>query len=111
MTGTTLAIIGLCTAISWLLAVRCDLRDKVAKLKQDNEEYERLFELQGKRLGEATKAWREETGEHLTSPDLGDLLGWLLRRRQGTYEPRGGSCVCRGRCDACGGYRRLTGMD
>ena len=44
-------------------------------------ELEALFALQRTRTAEATAAWREATGRHDVSPDLGDLLAWLLRER------------------------------
>ena len=44
-------------------------------------EWEELFELQSKRVREATKLWQEATGRHDTFPDLGDLLTWLMDGR------------------------------
>lgn len=43
-------------------------------------EMQALFDLQWKRMGEATDRWRAEDPEAraLTSPDLGDLLKWLM---------------------------------
>lgn len=44
---------------------------------------ERLFELQRRRMLEATLAWRAaHPGNELVSPDLGALLAWLLKRGQ-----------------------------
>ena len=45
------------------------------------EELQQLFDLQWKRMGEATAAWREANpGNDLVCPDLGKLLTWLLAR-------------------------------
>ena len=57
------------------------LEDEIKHLKEVNQEYETLFELQRRRMLEATKLWQNETGRHNTYPDLGDLLQWLSARR------------------------------
>jgi Lar family restriction alleviation protein len=55
--------------------------DELAKLREEVAGYERLIQLQRKRMGEATKLWRQATGEHEgVWPDLGDLLEWLIKR-------------------------------
>jgi hypothetical protein len=46
------------------------------------EDLEALFRLQRTRMTEATKVWRETTHQHDVSPDLGDLLAWLLSARE-----------------------------
>jgi len=49
-------------------------------VEQENADLNSLFELQWTRMAEATKLWREATGRHDVSPDLGDLLKWLMDR-------------------------------
>lgn len=46
---------------------------------------ESLFEMEQQRMIKATKLWREATGKHDTSPDLGSLLDWLMDR--GSAQP------------------------
>jgi hypothetical protein len=51
-----------------------------------DQELSALFELQQTRMQEATEAWRHEDPSkvkerELVSPDLGDLLAWLLHWR------------------------------
>lgn len=43
-------------------------------------EMQALFDMQWKRMGQATERWRAEDpeGRALTQPDLGDLLKWLM---------------------------------
>ncbi len=53
---------------------------RIKKLKSQLLEYEHLFSIQSSRLAEATKFWREETGKHDCSPDLGELLEFLMDR-------------------------------
>lgn len=50
-------------------------REEVAELRQ-------VFDMQWKRMGEATALWRAEDPEAraLVMPDLGDLLKWLMDR-------------------------------
>ena len=48
----------------------------------DRDELQHVFDLQQKRTGKAIRMWRREHGEPLTTPDLGELLSWLMRRRQ-----------------------------
>jgi hypothetical protein len=45
-------------------------------------EYRALFDLQHKRMAEATALWRAEDPEkrELVMPDLGALLTWLMER-------------------------------
>ena len=66
---------------------RDHLRDQIAekdaeigRLRTDNEEYQSLFDLQHKRMVEASKMWQDETGRHDVYPDLGALLTWLMDR-------------------------------
>lgn len=54
-------------------------------LKEENAELTRLFELQRKRMNEATAVWQAaHPGNENTWPDLGVLLAWLLSQRKGT---------------------------
>lgn len=55
------------------------LRLRLAKLRDENRELNALFELQGKRLSEATHRWRAaHPGKEHVIPDLGELLHWML---------------------------------
>lgn len=51
---------------------------------------EAVFDLQRMRMNAATARWREaHPGNELVSPDLGDLLDWLMHeidRRDGWFE-------------------------
>lgn len=60
-----------------------DLAQEVAELRA-------LFDLQWTRMAEATALWRQESPDEraLVMPDLGDLLGWLLRRIQEVPDAR-----------------------
>ena len=52
---------------------------RAEKAEAERDEYEKLFELQHSRMGEAITAWRSGHPEReLVSPDLGELLSWLL---------------------------------
>lgn len=50
-------------------------------VREENADLNRLFEKQHTRVAEAQRRWREATGEHLTRPDLGTLVQWLLDGR------------------------------
>lgn len=50
-------------------------------VRAENDELNRLFNKQHTRVQAATQRWREATGEHLTQPDLGTLVQWLLDGR------------------------------
>ena len=57
-------------------------RERIAELERELAEYESLFELQSKRLDEATAAWRAaHPGHDDMLPDLGRLLEWLMSER------------------------------
>ena len=55
------------------------LRDEARDLRESNEVYEALFDMQYKRLMDASERWRAADPEDraLTIKDLGDLLDWL----------------------------------
>ncbi len=53
------------------------VHDLAVELQEQVCEYDRLFELQCGRIGEATQRWRDATGQ-TGQPDLGALLGWML---------------------------------
>ena len=55
---------------------------EMAKLREENKELNSLFELQRTRYGQAQELWRAESPEEraLTSPDLGNLLDWLVSK-------------------------------
>jgi hypothetical protein len=57
-----------------------ELRAALEKAQRDAADLQALFDLQWTRMSEATKLWREATGRHDVSPDLGDLLKWLMYR-------------------------------
>ena len=64
--------------VDWL-GMKPTARDKeLGRLKEENTELNRLFELQHTRVGEATRLWQEAHGKPDVLPDLGDLVGWLL---------------------------------
>lgn len=50
------------------------------ELLEDNKCLQAIFDMQWKRMGEATKLWQEATGKTNTHPDLGALLTWLIER-------------------------------
>lgn len=54
--------------------------DRTADLEQEVADLRALFDMQWKRMGEATARWRAEDPEAraLIAPDLGDLLKWLM---------------------------------
>ncbi len=58
------------------------LLNHIKEVEGENFELNRLFEIQQKRMGEATALWRKAQGpeKEFTLPDLGDLLGWLMDR-------------------------------
>ena len=53
-----------------LAAKLCDVETELKDLQD-------LFDLQRKRMGEATAIWQKATG-NTYNPDLGELLTWLL---------------------------------
>ena len=52
---------------------------ELVEAKQENDELNRLFDLQHNRTRKADKMWQEATGETCL-PDLGKLVEWLVRR-------------------------------
>lgn len=56
------------------------LRTAVPEDDSELAELNALFDLQQTRMTEAIKLWRAGTGRHEVSPDLGDLLAWLMAR-------------------------------
>ena len=60
---------------------------ELIELAKRTAELDALFDLQWKRMGEATKAWQEaHPGKDDVWPDLGDLLTWLLEERNNWRE-------------------------
>jgi hypothetical protein len=51
-------------------------------MAEELADYKALFDLQQTRMARATERWRAEDpkGRELISPDLGDLLDWLMNR-------------------------------
>lgn len=62
----------------WYATIAKHLKSALA----ESSELRALFDLQHTRMVEATRRWREESPEEraLISPDLGELLAWLLDR-------------------------------
>ncbi len=57
--------------------------ERIITLEEEQRDHTRVFELQHKRMSEATIAWREaHPGNDSTFPDLGKLLTWLLSQRK-----------------------------
>ena len=57
-----------------------DLLAKIDKLTHENEELNKIFEMQDARIQEATALWQRECGQPETWPDIGSLLQWLMER-------------------------------
>jgi hypothetical protein len=57
-----------------------DLIAAAESLREQVGEFRHLFDMQWKRMGEATNRWRAEdpAARELISPDLGALLEWLM---------------------------------
>ena len=56
------------------------IRNAFMEMKQENEEFQALFDAQRNRTREADKMWQEATGKHHAIPDLGELIDWLIHR-------------------------------
>lgn len=57
------------------------MKQGILDLMDELDEMTTLFELQVRRMNEATALWRRENpGNDLVAPDLGDLLKWLIER-------------------------------
>ncbi len=66
-----------------------DDRDaRIAELERErNERLEHLFDIQWKRTREAGELWRQaHPGNELVSPDLGELVKWLMDRATAAEE-------------------------
>lgn len=57
-----------------------NVTDGAYALADELAEYKQLFEVQYRRMAEATELWRAEDPQAraLIQPDLGDLLAWLM---------------------------------
>lgn len=66
-----------------------ELADRLATAEQKLAEYEQLFDVQWKRMQDATELWRAEAPQEreLVQPDLGALLAWLIEKA-GLKEPK-----------------------
>lgn len=54
----------------------------ILRLRAENRELQALFDLQHKRMHEATLVWRKANpGNDMVLPDLGALLTWMLEQR------------------------------
>ena len=59
----------------------------IAELTERNEGLERLFDIQWARTREAGELWRHaHPGNELVSPDLGELVKWLMDRATAAEE-------------------------
>jgi hypothetical protein len=68
------SVIMLGDLLGWLVA---RIREQESQLG----EYDRLFEVQWRRMMEAITLWRRANpGNELVMPDLGDLLTWMMNR-------------------------------
>jgi len=60
---------------------------RIAELTERNEKLEHLFDIQWKRTREAGELWRQaHPGNELVSPDLGELVKWLMDRATAAEE-------------------------
>lgn len=59
------------------------LNARIQKLEQENDGFQRTFDLQWRRMQEAAALWREANpGNEHVFPDLGRLLEWLMSQIQ-----------------------------
>lgn len=60
--------------------VEGDPQELITRLVAEHDEYRRLFDMQWRRMAEATERWRAEDPEARARilPDLGNLLQWLM---------------------------------
>lgn len=76
-----ISVIFLVAALVIEMWIRKKLQTEIELLRKRNERLERLFDLQWKRTREAGELWRQaHPGNELTSPDLGELVQWLMDR-------------------------------
>jgi hypothetical protein len=55
-----------------------ELEAECSRLREENEDYAKSFDLYWKCGQRATAYWREKTGKELTVPDTTALLKWLM---------------------------------
>jgi hypothetical protein len=60
-----------------------EMKQEIGMLQQELQDYSDLFDLQQTRMKEAVALWQKATGEKYL-PDLGVLLGWLIRKASPT---------------------------
>lgn len=65
------------------------LNKKVQGLQEANNEMECILDLQRTRIYEAKEHWRKAHREPLTSPDLGQLVAWLMDKAGLKYKNTG----------------------
>ena len=69
-------------------ALRCAEAERDAAIaravnaEQEQADMERLLEMQHKRTRQADELWRKQHNKPLTSPDLGTLSEWLMKRAE-----------------------------
>lgn len=55
-----------------------DLESEIARLLEENQAYEELFELHRQCLHRASVYWQQKTGRTDVWPDVTQLLIWLM---------------------------------
>jgi hypothetical protein len=76
----TVAADGLTVATMEIRSVAVRVPRHISSVREENTELNALFDRQHERVMDATRLWREETGQHEVLPDLGDLVKWLMDR-------------------------------
>lgn len=80
-----------------------ELESENRELKERVEELESLFRLQHKRCLIANKLWQAAHNQYDCWPDLGKLIGWLLKLSQGCFSCDYGPMCSKDalRCSGC----------
>ena len=55
---------------------------RAVNAEQEQADMERLLEMQHERTRQADELWRKQHNKPLTSPDLGTLIEWLMKRAE-----------------------------
>ena len=55
---------------------------RAVNAEQEQADMERLLEMQHERTRQADELWRKQHNKPLTSPDLGALIEWLMKRAE-----------------------------
>ena len=70
------------TQAATLLGIAERLRAGVERLRKSDDDWSALLELQRTREKPWIERWRQETGKHLSLPDYGDMLAWIVERAE-----------------------------